>query len=105
MELLTNKEVKAMKEYNCDLCGGKIKENETYRYQSSVQDGAIGNFRCHRYCYALSSKYEMIKISEDGVGPEIFEEVIYENYITEFCDDGSTVPDMALKLFKKIVEL
>lgn len=106
MTTLRDETVKARKDYVCDLCKGKIPEGETYRYSSHV-DNIIYSFRTHLHCHALSHKlkmYDKVNMGDNGLGSELFEEIVYENYIWLFSDDKLPISEKAVKLHKKLGE-
>ena len=106
MTNLREETVKAKKDYVCDLCKGKIKKGESYHYSSYV-DTQIYSFRSHHHCQALSNKlkmYDKVNMCDDGLDSELFEEIVYENYIWLFSDDKLPISEKALKLHKKLGE-
>lgn len=106
MTTLKDENVKARETHVCDFCRGEIKQGEIYRYSSHVDD-IIYSFRTHIHCHLLSHKlkmYDKINMNENGLDSELFEEIVYENYITLFSPEEITVSEMAVKLHKKLGE-
>lgn len=106
MTTLKDENVKARNDYNCDFCSGVIKKGETYRYSAHV-DGIVYSFRSHIHCHSLSHKlkmYDQVNMGENGLGSELFEEIVYENYIYLFSDDNLPLSEKAVKLHKKLGE-
>ena len=106
MTTLKDETVKARKDYVCDLCCGKIKKGETYRYSSHADD-VIYSFRSHLHCHSLSHKLKMhdqVNMGDNGLGSDLFEEIVYENYIYLFSDDELPLSEKAVKLHRKLGE-
>lgn len=92
METLSySKEVKAKKDHRCNFCCSKIRTGEVYLTSTHKQDGAIYDWKTHRYCSDIASRLKMYDdLDSEGLGEDAFQETIHGEYF-----------DLVLKLFDK----
>ena len=84
MDILSDKRIKARKQYRCDLCGVEIKVGELYCNQVVVVNGNIHNFKRHLKCDEICDRLNYY--CEDGISSNDFKMLICEEY--SFATEG-----------------
>jgi hypothetical protein len=83
--LLRSKEVKARKQYKCNLSGKIIKKGELYNCQVNVYDGEIYDFRTCKEADYLAQALDMYGKGTDNDG---FCDSDYEELLMDYVTDN-----------------
>lgn len=69
---LTNKDIFARKEHQCDWCGQKIEKGEKYNYQTFIFDGKFCNWYSHLPCSRVVDAIWDYCDPDEGMGSDEF---------------------------------
>lgn len=87
IQTLSNpKEVKAVKQHVCDLCGQRIVKDEKYMKSTHAYDGRVYDFKTHKYCSKLANRMDMYKECDEGLTMYIFMENVSEKHYDILCN-------------------
>jgi fructose 1,6-bisphosphatase len=74
------KEVKAVKEHRCNLCGSKISIGDTYMTSTHKSDGDIYAWKTHKHCSEIADRLKMYEECDEGLTGDDFQETIHGEY-------------------------
>lgn len=93
IEMLKDFHPIAIKEYLCELCGGKINKGQKYHRQTNVCDGYVCDWIEHDECCQVVSELDMYSKCDldEGLSSDAFkdklDEYIRQTHYNDLTDD------------------